>query len=178
MHAHSKRLPSRGCGIRQDQRGTSIVEAALVLPVLLLLLLAIFEFGIVFSAYQTTVAAAREGARVAVVPDPTNGYALPKSGAVAEVVCNKLGVGVFGPLSSCKKYPAATPNLTAACPPFAAGNPPQLASDDVYVNSCSLDVPEGGTETFIQVAVRRSVKLLWGWKFPLTARALMRSEAN
>jgi hypothetical protein len=164
--------------MKRGERGTSIVEAALVMPVLLLLLLAIFEFGFVFSAYQTTVAAAREGARGAVVPDPTNGYALPKSGAVAEVVCNKLGAGVFGPLSSCVKYPAATPNPTAACPPFSTGNPPPLATDDVYVNSCSLIVPEGGTETFIQVAVRRSVKLLWGWRFPLTARALMRSEAN
>jgi TadE-like protein len=160
------------------ERGASIVEAAVVLPVFFLLLLAIFEFGFVISAYQTMVGAAREGARVAVIPDPTKGYILPTSGAVADVTCKKLQAGVFGSLSSCSNYPAGTPNATAPCPPFTGGQPSKLTTDDVYVNTCSIAVPEGGTERYIQVAVHRTVQMLWGWNFPLSARAIMRSEAN
>jgi Flp pilus assembly protein TadG len=160
------------------QRGASIMEAAVVLPVFFLLLLAIFEFGLVISAYQTMVGAAREGARVAVIPDPTKGYILPTAGAVADVVCRKLQAGVFGPLSTCSNYPAGTPNATATCPPFAGGQPPKLTTNDVYVNTCSGTVLQGGTERYIQVAVHRTVQLLWGWSFPLSARAIMRSEAN
>src|ERR687888_2789303 len=76
-------------------RGTSLVEAALVLPIFFLLLLAIFEFGLIMSAYHSMMAAAREGARVAVIPDPKNGYVLPSDAIVANAVCNKLRPGVF-----------------------------------------------------------------------------------
>jgi Flp pilus assembly protein TadG len=48
------------CG---EQSGAELVEAALVLPLLLMLLLGIFTFGAVYNAYQTVTRAAREGAR-------------------------------------------------------------------------------------------------------------------
>ena len=47
--------------------GQSLVETALVLPVILLLLLGIVEFGRVFSAYLVITNASREGARCAAV---------------------------------------------------------------------------------------------------------------
>ncbi len=50
--------------------GQAIVEMALVLPVLLLLLLGVVEFGLAFNAKQAVTNAAREGARLAVVNDP------------------------------------------------------------------------------------------------------------
>jgi Flp pilus assembly protein TadG len=50
------------------QRGATVLEAALVLPVLFLLLMATFEFGAILSAYETMVSAVREGARYAVAP--------------------------------------------------------------------------------------------------------------
>ena len=162
----------------KQQRGVTIVEAAIVLPVFFLLLLAIFEFGLLFSAYHTMVGAVREGARIAVAPDPNANYVLPTAGAVADVVCQKLRPGVFGAISTCSNYPGGTPNNTAPCPPFAGGTPPTLTTEDVYWNKCSLPVPEGGTETYIQVAVHRTVQLFWGWNFPISARAVMRSEAN
>lgn len=48
-------------------KGQSLVEFALVLPVLLLLLLGIMEFGLMFSNKLTLVNAAREGARYGAV---------------------------------------------------------------------------------------------------------------
>ena len=54
---------------QQDEDGVVAVELALVLPVLVMLVFGIIQFGIAFNRYQGVHAAAREGARVgAVVP--------------------------------------------------------------------------------------------------------------
>lgn len=42
-----------------------MVEAALVLPVIVLLVLGIMEFGLLFTSYSTTTASSRSGARLA-----------------------------------------------------------------------------------------------------------------
>lgn len=52
---------------RRDERGQSMVEFALVLPVILLILFAITEFGLVFEAQLTLSHLARAGARLATV---------------------------------------------------------------------------------------------------------------
>ncbi|MCZ7572252.1 MAG: pilus assembly protein [Ardenticatenaceae bacterium] len=54
-------------GFRGEQ-GQDLVEYALILPLLLLLLLGIMEFGIVIFSYDTIANAAREGARVGIIP--------------------------------------------------------------------------------------------------------------
>lgn len=52
---------------RRHGRGQALVEFALVFPVLVLILLGIFEMGRLVFAYNTLGNAAREGARVAAV---------------------------------------------------------------------------------------------------------------
>jgi Flp pilus assembly protein TadG len=52
-----------------DQRGVALVEAAITLPLLLLVSVSIFEFGRAYQHWQVLTNAAREGARVAVLPD-------------------------------------------------------------------------------------------------------------
>ncbi len=42
-----------------------LVEAALILPIMVLLLLGIMEFGLLFTSYSTSTAASRSGARLA-----------------------------------------------------------------------------------------------------------------
>src|SRR5438105_4755459 len=54
-------------------RGTAILETALTLPLLLLVSVSIFEFGRAYQTWQVLTNAAREGARVAVVPNPPAG---------------------------------------------------------------------------------------------------------
>jgi Flp pilus assembly protein TadG len=51
---------------RQD--GQALIEAALVIPLLLLIAVGIFEFGRAYQTWQILTNAAREGARMAVVP--------------------------------------------------------------------------------------------------------------
>ena len=54
-------------GLGRKDHGASIVEFAIVVPVLLLLIFGIMNFGWVFHGYITLTGAAREGARLAIV---------------------------------------------------------------------------------------------------------------
>ena len=54
--------------LRRDQRGAALLEMAFTLPLLLLISVSIFEFGRAFEVWQVLTNAAREGARVAVLP--------------------------------------------------------------------------------------------------------------
>lgn len=58
----------RSAGWRGRERGQSLVEMAIVLPILLALLVGIFEFGRAWNVYQVITNVAREGARVGVIP--------------------------------------------------------------------------------------------------------------
>ena len=60
------RLP----GIRAKDRGAAVVEFALLLPVLLLLLFGIIDFGRALNAQITITQAAREGARLVALNQP------------------------------------------------------------------------------------------------------------
>jgi Flp pilus assembly protein TadG len=54
--------------LRSSERGAELIEFALVLPLLLLLVLGIVDFGFLFQRYEVVTNAAREGARLAVLP--------------------------------------------------------------------------------------------------------------
>jgi Flp pilus assembly protein TadG len=54
------------------RRGNAVMEAALVLPILLLLSFGTVEFGYFFYSKHTMQGAARDGARVAILPSSTN----------------------------------------------------------------------------------------------------------
>ena len=53
--------------LTNEQRGQTLVEFALILPVFVLLLVGIFDFGRAVYAFNTINQAAREGARLAIV---------------------------------------------------------------------------------------------------------------
>jgi Flp pilus assembly protein TadG len=54
-----------------NQRGQALVETAVTLPLILLVAVGIFEFGRAYQTTQILTNAAREGARVAILPDAT-----------------------------------------------------------------------------------------------------------
>lgn len=56
---------------RRDE-GAALIEAAFVLPMLLFVSISIIEFGRAFQTWQVVTNAAREGARVAVLPGMTD----------------------------------------------------------------------------------------------------------
>jgi Flp pilus assembly protein TadG len=56
------------CWLDRRESGQELVEYAMILPLLLVLLVGIIEFSIVIFSYETIANAAREGARIAIIP--------------------------------------------------------------------------------------------------------------
>ena len=89
---------------RNNEQGSSAVEFALVLPLLVMVVLGIVQFGLLYSAKLTLDHAVREGARAAILPDATigdvkghvadSGKAIDlKPGKVTAVACNEGNAG-------------------------------------------------------------------------------------
>lgn len=53
--------------ILRNNKGQSLVEFAIILPILLLLIMGIFEFGMMLNSYLAIQNGAREGARAGIV---------------------------------------------------------------------------------------------------------------
>lgn len=64
------RRPQRQAGIKGRDRGAAAVEFALLLPLLLLLVFGIIDFGRLLNAQVTLTQAAREGARLVSLGQP------------------------------------------------------------------------------------------------------------
>ena len=60
----------------RSERGAVLIEAAFALPLLLLVVVCIMDFGLLFHRYEVLTNAAREGARVAVL----DGYSIAPLG--------------------------------------------------------------------------------------------------
>lgn len=58
-------------GRLKSERGAELIEFALIFPLLLLLIVGMVDFGFMFQRFEVLTNAAREGARIAVLP----GYA-------------------------------------------------------------------------------------------------------
>ena len=78
---------------RRGRRGAAIVEFAVVLPLLMLILFGILEYGYLFFVQQTLTNAAREGCRIAVLQSTTN-YATP--GGVDDRIAELMGAVGLG----------------------------------------------------------------------------------
>ena len=56
----------------RNEKGAALIEAAITVPVILLISVGIFEFGRAYQTQQVLVNAAREGARMAVITGTTD----------------------------------------------------------------------------------------------------------
>jgi Flp pilus assembly protein TadG len=55
----------------RNDRGTALIEAAMTVPLILLIMVGIFEVGRAYQTWQVLTNAAREGARMAIIPGTT-----------------------------------------------------------------------------------------------------------
>jgi Flp pilus assembly protein TadG len=82
----------------RNEKGQTMVEFTIVLPILLLLLLGILQFGVVFNNYITLTDAVRAGARQAAVgrsvADPTGSAISRVRASAVNLDQAKLGVTV------------------------------------------------------------------------------------
>src|SRR5262245_19797674 len=80
---------------RSNQRGQAVIELALTLPLLLLVVFGIIDFGFMFQRYESVTNAAREGARLGILPS-TLGYIMPRD-AEDRAVSYLNAIGMNGP---------------------------------------------------------------------------------
>jgi len=98
-----------------SERGTAIVESAIILPVFFLLLFGVFEAGRFMNTQQVLTDAAREGARLAVTP-LTQTNTLPSTGEITTRVNDFLSsASITGATVTCEKG-----DTTPGCPYNAA----------------------------------------------------------
>jgi Flp pilus assembly protein TadG len=92
--------------LRKNERGAALLEAAITIPIILLIAVGIFEFGRAYQTWQVLTNAAREGARVAILVDKTDADVqsavqnymksggLPKFATAAVLIDRNVPIGV------------------------------------------------------------------------------------
>jgi hypothetical protein len=119
--------------ILKNQKGTSIVEFAIILPLLIILIFGMVEFSSLFYNKAVITNASREGARAAIVfrPDPNTGIYTPLSLPEIQIIIDTY---VSNYLIGFPKTTATIPTYTA-CP----STPPVPGVDDFVVVTVSYD---------------------------------------
>jgi hypothetical protein len=149
---------------RNTSRGSTLVESALSLLLLLTLVFGIIEFGRAFSVYQVMTNAAREGARFAVAPCPFTASVggtcaagqLPSPSAVQNYVQGFLNSG------------------SVSCP---GGGVSCISVNPNY--QPSTDPLNGVTLTYTQVTISFPYSFSFFRYTPtITTNAVMRNENN
>lgn len=91
---------------RNRTRGQALVEFALVLPLFLLILAGVLDFGLLLYSRMTVINAAREGARVAItVPAPTTATIQSSANGAAQGVAQGISLAVS---TACVPRPSKT----------------------------------------------------------------------
>jgi hypothetical protein len=126
-------------GLLKQDRGSEVAEAAVILPVLFLLLFSIYWFGRGFNVYGTINHAAREGARAAAVPACATcasctwpGSNLPCDVPVVTAVNNALVAAHLDPTQAVPFVPSPAPASFCTSPPGAC----VTSSSTTHVTIC------------------------------------------
>ncbi len=115
----------------KSPRGAELIEFALVFPLLLLVVLGIVDFGFLFQRMEVVTNAAREGARLAVLPGyGTSPYTDAKSRA-----CNFLQNGGVPITGSCPTPTNPTISVTPTTLTLASGATVSAFQVDVVYTS-------------------------------------------
>jgi Flp pilus assembly protein TadG len=153
------------------QRGATLVEAALILPVLFALVFGILEFGRILNMYQAMTDAAREGARF--------GSAPCQSGDTGQTTCT-YGGAVY----QAGELPSAT-SIRAYAQKFLDANAVKGYTIDVAWDRDDFNLTANTNPVHIHyrhVAVDVSANYQWVYfpfpGLPLHTRAVMKHELD
>ena len=117
----------RGGGILQRSRGQAIVEMAIVLPLLLLLLVGVVDFGRIYYTTQTVAQAARAGAQ----------YGAQDNAYSTDIAGMKQAA-----LDAAGDVPGVTANARQYC---------QCASGASVACTDTTTCPEGAPQVYVEV---------------------------
>jgi Flp pilus assembly protein TadG len=141
-----------------SERGAELIEFALVVPMLLFILLGIADFGFMFQRYEVLTNAAREGARIAVLP----GY---NTADVKSRVCSYMLSGGL-PAVGCPN--PSNPVINVTSPTVAVAGGAALQATQVQVTYTHSYMFVGGIAGLLNGSFSTTV--------PMTATAVMRNE--
>jgi Flp pilus assembly protein TadG len=161
---------------RGSERGAALVEFALVLPLLLVVIAGIVDFGFLFQRYEVLTNAAREGARLASLP----GYITCPAGGGAATASTSIDMRVRSYVQQGLSLSDAA--MTTVMP---------TGSVDVWCDTMAVTNPSGGTidvsTVRVEVSYVHSFLMLdtmlglinknWGDEMTLTGRSVMRLES-
>jgi Flp pilus assembly protein TadG len=175
---------------RREQRGAVLIEAAIVMPLLITLVMGIIEFGMVFSDMQTVGSASRAGARSAVAYSRQSGYDIQAVDAVASALTARttgtpLELWIYRVEDSgagkTNGAPEGYPNFEnclVECQKYTWNGSSWVKDTTTTwlytdMNACTLPLEELG----VRVKVRHDmVTGLFGSSITLTDKAIMRLE--
>jgi Flp pilus assembly protein TadG len=137
--------------VTQRPRGQSLVEFALVLPLLLLLLMGVFDFGRAIYAYNAVSNAAKEGARKAIVDqtvvtiqteaaqqavalgiDPNTVQVAFRPVGASTGTCSPIELGCNAEVAVTYQWRAITPIIGGILGPISVGSVARLPIERVY----------------------------------------------
>jgi Flp pilus assembly protein TadG len=139
----------------RSERGAELIEFAVVLPMLLLVFVAIVDFGLLFQRYLTLSNAAREGARIAVLPGygPTD-----VQNRVTEYVQNSTGDTTLSP-ATVRTLVSIDPDGGGPVPPFPAAQVTvSMTHSYLFIGPVS-GLLGGGSFTSITLAARSTMRI-------------------
>lgn len=134
-------------GLARGTRGAEIAETAMILPLLFMIIMAIFWFGQAFRIYGTITHAARQGARAAVVP---------VCATCAPVATTASAQNAVNAVSSAM---AAAHLNTSDLQAFASWTPPSLCPCGSTSSSCGSTVSCAPVAGNTAVCVQPNVQL-------------------
>ena len=139
----------------KGEKGAVLIETALVLPLMLFICVAIFEFGRAFQTWQVITNASREGARIAVLPGMDDSK-------VTERVRTYLQAG-------------ALPQATTAKVMIVRNTAVSIGTGTVTASRVTVEYPFAFMvmQPVANLVVKNSTV---GQAFPMTASTTMRNE--
>jgi Flp pilus assembly protein TadG len=157
--------PIRPSGRTRSERGAALVEFALCLPMLLVVIAGIVDFGFVFQRYEVITNAAREGARLA---------SLPEYQANTTMIKDRVRAYVQQGLSlSTAALDATVPasNVVVTSTPFTVTSGPTTYT----VEATTVTVTYNHSFLLLQ-PILGLINKAWGSTIALTATSQMRTE--
>lgn len=171
----------------RESSASQIAEAAVILPLLFLLLLSIYWFGRAYSISGTINHAAREAVRAAAAPSCANcippcawpGSSLPCDTVISDVVMRALQAANLDPKQAQPLAPNPTP---AACPGLVPEGACSTVSSGMFticrnvVLDQSSNAPACGVIVSFQYPYQMNVPFLSNQSILLTAQAEVQGE--
>jgi Flp pilus assembly protein TadG len=137
----------------RSERGAELIELALVLPILLLMFAAIVDFALLFQRYLVVSNAAREGARIAVLPGYTQADVTSR---VTLYVRQGTGDQTLSPSAVLTVVTIDPPGAT---PPFPAAQVVVTLTHSYMLMGAVSGLLGGGSWSTVTLAARSTMRI-------------------